>query len=151
MAITLVQLPQPNEFFDMKNVFNIVVIACVAGFAFISSCKKEIVPTIAEIRVITQDGEPVPFAEILLTCTSSVGLPCEIEIEGQANADGIYTKEFDLPKVLLVSAGKLVADTTYVGIPPVPVITTDTICGSTTISIKPEQTSVQQVILYDCK
>ena len=137
----------------MKNLFNIVVLTAIVGFVFISSCKNDPEPTIAEIKVVTQDGDPVPYATVVLTCTSSVNLPCEVEIHGKADASGVYTKEFDLPKVLLVSAGGNIYDTIITGVLPDTTMTLirDTICGTTTISIKPEQTSSQRVILYDCK
>lgn len=137
----------------MKNIFNIVVLAAVVGFVFVSSCKKDPEPTIAEIKVVTQDGVPVPFANVTLTCTSSVNLPCEIEITGKADENGVYAKEFDLPKVLIVTAAGNIYDTIISGTFPDTTMTLirDTICGQTTISIKPEQTSTQKVILYDCK
>lgn len=137
----------------MKNLFNIVVLTIVIGFVFISSCKNDPEPTIAQINVVDKDGFPVPYADVLLTCTSSVNLPCEIEIQGKADVNGVYTKEFDLPKVLLVTAAGNIFDTIITGTLPDTTMTLikDTICGFTTISIKPEQTSVQRVILYDCK
>jgi len=137
----------------MKSVFNIVTVLVVIGFAFIVSCKKTVEPTVAEIVVVTKDGDPVPFADILLTCTSSVNLPCEIEIEGAADKDGVYKREFELPKVLQVTAAGNIYDTVITGVLPdtTMTITKDTICGTTFISIKPEQTSKQTITLYDCK
>ena len=137
----------------MKNIFNIVIVTAVIGFVFISSCKKDPEPTIAEIKVVTKDGVPVPYASVTLTCTSSVNLPCEIEIIGTADKDGIFTKEFDLPKVLIVHAGGNIYDTIITGVLPDTSMTLirDTICGTTTISIKPDQTTTQKVLLYDCK
>jgi len=137
----------------MKNIFNIVVFTVAIGFIFVSSCKKDVEPTIAQIKVLTKDGVPVPNADVLLTCTSSVNLPCEIEITGKTDENGVFTKEFDLPKVLIVNASGNIYDTQYIGDFPDTqwIITKDTICGQTTISIKPEQTSTQKVILYDCK
>lgn len=136
----------------MKNIFNIVVFTAVVGFVFVSSCKKDPEPTIAEIKVVTQDGVPVPNANVTLTCTSSVNLPCEIEIHGVADENGVFTQEFDLPKVLIVNAAGNLYDTIISGFPDTTMtLIKDTICGQTTISIKPEQTSTQKVILYDCK
>jgi hypothetical protein len=136
----------------MKNIFNILVSTALLGFVFLYSCKNEVEPTTAEIRVVNADGEPVPFADIILTCTSSVNLPCEIEIIAQADEGGIYKRDFDLPKVLsVISAGNLY-DTIITGVLPDTTMTfiKDTICGETFISIKPEQVSVQTIILYDC-
>ena len=137
----------------MKNIFNIVVFTAILGFVFVSSCKTDPEPTIAEIKVLTQDGVPVPYANVTLTCTSSVNLPCDIEISGTADENGVYTREFDLPKVLIVNAAGNIYDTIITGVFPDTIMTLikDTICGQTTISIKPEQTSTQKVILYNCK
>ncbi len=137
----------------MKSIFNIAVVATILGFLFVSSCKKDVEPTIAEIHVVSKDGVPIPNADIMLTCTSSVNRPCEIEIIGKADKNGVYTKEFDLPMVLLVTGAGNILDSQLVNVLPDTqwIITRDTICGFTTISVKPEQTSVQTVILYDCK
>lgn len=137
----------------MKSVFNIVTVLFVIGFVFIVSCKKTTDPTVAEIVVVTKDGNPVPFADILLTCTSSVNLPCEIEIKGSADRNGFYKREFDLPKVLQVTAAGNIYDTVINGVLPdtTMIITKDTICGTTFISIKPDQTSRQTITLHDCK
>ena len=137
----------------MKNLFNIVVFLTTLGLLFVISCKKDVTPTIAEIRVFTEDGDPVPFADITLTCTSSVNKPCEIEIIANADKNGIYTKEFELPQVLEVTAAGNIYDTIITGTLPDTTMTfvKDTICGTTFISIKPEETSVQTITLYDCK
>lgn len=136
----------------MKSIFNIVVSLSLVGFLFILSCKKEVVPTIAEIRVLTEEGEMIPYADILLTCTSSVNLPCEVEIIGKADKNGIFSYEFDLPKVLEVTAAGNIRDTQISGILPdtTMIITKDSVCNTSFISIKPEQTSVQTIILYNC-
>ena len=120
---------------------------------FVVSCKEEIEPTIAEVRVVDEDGDPVPYATVLLTCTSSVNKPCEIEIEGIADKNGVYSKEFELPKVLELTAGGNLYDTIITGTLPDTQMTfvKDTICNTSFISIKPEQTSVQTITLYDCK
>ena len=137
----------------MKNIFNILFSITLLGFVFLNSCKEDVIPTTAEIRVVNTDGDPVPFADVMLTCTSSVNLPCEIEIIAQADEEGIYKKDFDLPKVLKVVAAGNLYDTIITGILPDTSMTfiKDTICGETFISIKPEQVSVQTIILYDCK
>jgi hypothetical protein len=137
----------------MKSVFNLVTVLIIIGFVFIVSCKKTVEPTTAEVVVVTKDGVPVPFADILLTCSSSVNLPCEIEITGKADKNGIYTRDFELPKVLKVTAAGNIYDTIITGVLPdtTMTITKDTICGTTFISIKPEQTSKQIITLYDCK
>lgn len=137
----------------MKSILNIATFLIIVGFVFIVSCKKTVEPTIAEVVVLTKDGVPVPFADVLLTCSSSVNLPCEIEILGKADKNGVYTREFELPKVLKVTAAGNIYDTVITGVLPdtTMTITKDTICGTTFISIKPEQTSKQTIMLYDCK
>lgn len=136
----------------MKNLFTIVAVLILSGFVFITSCKKEVIPTVAEIRVVDENGDPVPFADITMSCTSSVNLPCEVEIFGTTDKNGVYQKEFDLPSVLHVYTATRVNDTTIIGIPPnvTIIIESDSICGESFISIKPEQTSVQKIIMYDC-
>lgn len=136
----------------MKNLFTIVAVLILSGFAFITSCKKEVTPTIAEIRVVDEEGEPVPYANITMACTSSVNLPCEVEIIGTTDKNGVYQKEFDLPSVLHVYVGSRRIDTVIIGVPPNHTfdITNDSICGESFISIKPEQTSVQKIITYIC-
>ena len=84
----------------MKSVFNIVVSFILIGLLFMISCKKEVVPTIAEVRVVTEEGEMIPYADVLLTCTSSVNLPCEVEIIGKSDKNGVFTYEFELPKCI---------------------------------------------------
>lgn len=137
----------------MKNLFFYVVLVVLGLSLFVSSCKEEVPPTVAKIRVVSQNGEVIPYANILLTCTSSVNLPCEIEIEGVADKNGVYERTFDLPKVLHVYAAGNIYDTIITGSLPDTqmVFVKDTVCGNTFISIKPEETSSTTVILYDCK
>jgi hypothetical protein len=136
----------------MKSVFNIVVSFVLIGFLFMISCKKEVVPTIAEVRVVSETGEMIPYADVLLTCTSSVNLPCEVEIIGKADKNGVFSYEFDLPKVLEVTAAGNIHDTQIFGALPdtTMIITKDSVCNTSFISIKPEETSVQTIILYNC-
>ena len=137
----------------MKNIFQLLFTTLLVGVIFVTSCKKDPEPTIAEVRVVTSDGEPVPNANVTLACTSSVNKPCEVEITGIADKNGVFTHEFDLPSVLLITAAGNLYDTIINGTIPDTTLTfvKDTICGFSTISIKPEQTNVQTVILYDCK
>ena len=137
----------------MKGIFGFVVSVAVVGLVFITSCKEKVEPTIAEVRVVNEFGDPVPYADIMLKCTSSVNLPCEIEIIVKADKDGIYVREFELPKVLEITAAGNIYDTIITGTLPDTTMTLvkDTICGTSFISIKPEQTSVQSITLYDCK
>lgn len=137
----------------MRSIFNIVISLGLVGFVFITSCKSDVPETIAEVRVFTEDGDPVPYADIILACTSSVNRPCEIEIFATADKNGIYTHKFDLPSVLEVTAAGNIHDTQIFGTLPdtTMIITKDSICGETFISIKPEQTSVQSITLYNCK
>ena len=137
----------------MKGIFGFVVSVAVVGLVFITSCKEKVEPTIAEVRVVTESGDPVPYAYIMLKCTSSVNLPCEIEIIAKTDKDGIYVREFELPKVLEITAAGNIYDTIITGTLPDTTMTLvkDTICGTSFISIKPEQTSIQSITLYDCK
>ena len=137
----------------MKNIFNLIISLIVLISVFVVSCKEETVKTIAEIRVLNVDGEPVPYADIMLTCTSSVNEPCFIEIIGVADENGVFTKEFELPKVLELTAAGNIYDTIITGVLP-NIQTTyvkDTICASSFISIRPEETNVKFITLYDCK
>jgi hypothetical protein len=134
----------------MKGLFHYVGILLIAATVFVTSCKEEVAPTVLEIQVVTDSGEVVPYADILLTCTSSVNKPCEIEIMAQADANGFYTREFDLPKVLEVTVGAMLVDSMLVGIPPVWVVEEDSVCGASFVSIKPEETTRATVIAYDC-
>ena len=137
----------------MKNVFNVFIFLFLSGFLFIMSCKDKTEPTIAEIRVINQLGEPIPYADVVLACTSSINKPCEIEIIGVADKNGVYEHTFDLSKVLTIYASGNRHDTQITGIQPdtIMTITKDSICGESLISIKPEQTTVQTITLFDCK
>ena len=137
----------------MKNIFQLTLSTLFIGIIFVTSCKKDPEPTIAEVRVVTSEGEPVPNADVILSCTSSVNQPCEVEIIGKAVKNGVFTHEFELPSVLLITAAGNIYDTIITGTIPDTTLTLvkDTICGFSTISIKPEQTTVQKVILYDCK
>lgn len=136
----------------MKHLFTIISVITIASTAFIASCKEDPAPTIAEIRVVDEDDNPVPYADVILACTSSLNLPCEIEIVAEADQFGVYRREFELPSVLQVISEGVLYDTTIIGIPPNETIVIDSVevCGETFISIKPEQTTVQTVILYPC-
>lgn len=119
---------------------------------FVSSCREEVEPTIAQITVVTKDGDVVPFADIILSCTSSVNRPCEFELIGKADKDGVFTHEFDLPKVLEITASGNIYDTIILGSLPdtTMIFIKDTVCGTSLISIKPEQISPITITLYDC-
>ena len=137
----------------MKNVFNIVVFFSLISFVFITSCKDDTPPTIAQVKVLNQLGEPIPNADVVLACTSSVNQPCDIEIVGVADENGLFEHTFDLPQVLTVYASGNRHDTQILGVLPdtTMIITKDSICGESLISIKPEQTSLKTITLYDCK
>lgn len=131
----------------MKNVFNIVGLLFIGLMVTVSSCKEEVAPTILEVQVVTDSGDIVPFANILLTCTSSVNLPCDIEIISNADENGKYTREFDLPKVLQVTVQDTILDTTYTSF-GAPIITETPVLGQSFVSIKPEETSRATIIVY---
>jgi hypothetical protein len=117
-----------------------------------SACKKETDPTVAEITVVTEQGKRVPFANITLDCESTISKPCQVKRLGKANANGVYTTEFELPMVLKVEAYSLFTDTVITGVLPdtVRTIRTDSLCGTTYISIKEATLSRQTVVLYEC-
>jgi hypothetical protein len=117
-----------------------------------SACKKETDPTVAEITVVTEQGKRVPFANITLDCESTISKPCQVKRLGKANANGVYTTEFELPMVLKVESYSLFTDTVITGVLPdtVRTIRTDSLCGTTYISIKEATLSRQTVVLYEC-
>ena len=124
------------------------------GVVTMFSCKKNNDPTIAEVHAVDSDGNPVPYVDVILSCTSSYDppLPCEVYIVGKADEKGVFSHETDLPKVLRVYASTMLRDTIITGILPDTTMTIikDSICGETFISIKPHETTVQTVVLYDC-
>lgn len=117
-----------------------------------SACKKKTEPTVAEITVVTELGKRVPFANITLDCESTISKPCQVKRIGKANSNGVYTTEFELPMVLKVEAYSLFTDTVITGVLPdtVRTIRTDSLCGTTYISIKEATLSRQTVVLYEC-
>jgi hypothetical protein len=114
------------------------------------SCKEEVAPTVLEIQVLNEDGDAVPNADIVLACTSSVDLPCNVEIIGQTDENGFYSKEFDLPKVLEISVSAIVLDSQLLGLTGMWQIKKDSVCGGSFVSIKPEETTHASVIAYNC-
>ncbi|MDR9398125.1 hypothetical protein [Salibacter sp.] len=132
---------------------SIFAMALLIGFvACENDDDEDDAPTIAEIRTLDTDGEAVADATVLLTCESSVNRPCDIEIEGKTNQNGVYTREFELPKVLKVNAYKVLSDTQVTGVFPDTNITVtyDSICGEAYISIIANEKSRQSIVLYEC-
>ncbi|MFT5878424.1 MAG: hypothetical protein ACI8SA_002291, partial [Dokdonia sp.] len=70
-----------------------------------------------------------------------------------ADENGVYSREFELPKVLEVTSAGNIYDTIITGTLPDTQMTLskDTICNTSFISIKPEETSILSITLYDCK
>ena len=140
-----------KKYIGAKLLLFAIFIVSAASF---SSCKDDIGPAIAEIQVVDSVGNIVPFANILLTCTSSTNppKPCDIEVITKAESNGKYRKEFDLPLVLKIVASSIVADTTILGVLPdtTMIVTRDSICGETFITVKEDQTNYQTVVLYGC-
>jgi len=108
--------------------------------------------TIAEVVVVTQQGARVPGATVTLECESTISRPCELKVVGLTDAGGVFRYQTNLPKVLRIEAFKLATDTQILGTLPdtVQVITVDSICGESFISIQENETSRQTVVLNDC-
>ncbi len=138
----------------MKTLFKISFFLLIGMSVFALSCKKNNDPTVGEIHAVDKDGNPVPYVDVVLSCTSSYDPPepCEIHHEGQADAKGVFRYKTDLPKVLRVYASTMLRDTIVTGVLPDTTVTIikDSICGETFISLKPHETTVQTVVLYDC-
>lgn len=109
--------------------------------------------TRGQVMVLNSDGDRVPRANVALTCESSLDRPCDINFSGKTDEDGIYEREFDLPKVLKVNAYKVVMDTTIEGTVPdtTRTISKDSLCGETYISIIEGETNRQTVTLFSCE
>ncbi len=108
--------------------------------------------TVGEIMTLNADGERVAGSTVRLDCESSINQPCDVEFTGLTDEQGIFRREFQLPKVLRVRAHKIVIDTTVEGTLPDTnqIITRDSICGETYISIIESQVSRQTVVLFSC-
>jgi hypothetical protein len=132
----------------------VVGIAGIALLGFVGCNKEEEDPTVAEIHVVDVEGKIVPYAQVELTCESSTTPPepCIIETGGTTDAAGMYSTEFELPNVLRVTAYKIHSDTQIFGILPdtTMIITTDSICGESFISVLENQTNRKTVVLYEC-
>ena len=118
------------------------------------SCNNDEEDTIAQINVVNEEGQRVGNAAVAFTCQSSYDppRPCNIQITGQANSSGFYERKFDLPAVLVVSAFRVVRDTTVVGVLPdtTMIITRDSLCGESFISIQEGETTKKTVVVYEC-
>ncbi len=108
--------------------------------------------TIAQVQVVTFEGEAVPFALVEMDCQSSIDKPCEVFSEGLADATGLYETEWTYSKVMKVNAYRIIRDTQVIGVLPdtTQIITADSMCGETFISILEGQTNRQTVVLYEC-
>lgn len=108
--------------------------------------------TVGEVMTLDAEGEVVGGSTVSLDCESSINQPCDIEITGTADENGIFRHQFKLPKVLRVRAHKIVIDTTVEGTLPDTnqIITRDSICGETYISVIEGEVSRQTVVLFNC-
>ena len=119
------------------------------------ACKKDDdddTTGIAQILVVNTEGEHVPYAIVEMECESSIDKPCDVFVTGYTDATGFYETEWTYNKVLKVNAYKVVTDTQVLGTLPdtTQVITADSTCGETYISIKTGETTQQYVVLYEC-
>lgn len=108
--------------------------------------------TFGEVMTLDADGDIVSGSTVRLDCESSINQACDIEITGITDANGIFRRQFQLPMVLRVRAHKIVVDTTVEGTLPDTnqIITRDSICGETYISIIEGEVSRQTVVLFEC-
>ena len=125
----------------------------IAGLVFVA-CEKEKDPTKLQVYVVDEEGTRVQNAVIQFNCESSFDppRPCDVEIEVSANSNGFYEQEFDQPAVLRINAFKIDRDTTVLGVLPdtTIVITADSLCGESFVSIQEEETTRKTVVVYEC-
>tara|TARA_B100000780_G_C21119387_1_gene453284 strand:- start:255 stop:680 length:426 start_codon:yes stop_codon:yes gene_type:complete len=107
---------------------------------------------VAQVVVVNMNGNRVPQAIVELECESSIDRPCDIFVTGYTDGVGVYETEWTYNKVLKVNAFKVVRDTQIVGVIPdtTHVITADSTCGESYISIRSGETTRQTVVLYEC-
>lgn len=141
-----------KHFIGAKLILLFGIIVLAAGM---SSCKDDVGPAIAEIKVVDSLGNAVPFANLTMVCTSSTNppRPCDIEIQTVTSESGKYRKEFEHPSVLRVIASSIQSDTVITGVLPdtTQVISRDSLCGETFITIKEDETNTKTVVVYVCK
>ena len=90
---------------SFKNLIGIKIFGLflIALGATMTSCNNDEDPTVAELIFIDLDSNMVPNVEIVLDCTTSLQLPCNVHIEGQSDESGRYSRVFDEPKILNVN------------------------------------------------
>ncbi len=112
-------------------------------------------PTIAEIYAVNEAGEVIQNANVSLVCESSVNpaQPCIVGDTGRTNSTGLFRSEFALPAVMKITSFKVTADTQIFGILPDTsmIITRDSLCGETFITVLEGDINRQTVVLYECK
>ncbi len=125
----------------------------IVGLAFVA-CEKEKDPTKLQVFVVDEEGQKVQNAVIQFNCESSFNppRPCDVEIEVNANSSGFYEHKFDQPAVLRINAFKIDRDTLVLGTLPdtTMVITADSLCGESFVSIQEEETTRKTVVVYEC-
>jgi len=117
-------------------------------------CEEEKDPTVVQIVAVTEDGAVVPNAVIQFNCESSFDppRPCAVELTAEANQNGFYQREFASPSVLRINAFKIDRDTTVIGILPDTnlIITADSLCGETFVSIQEFSTTRKEIVVREC-
>lgn len=131
-----------------KLFFLLVLIS--AGFI---GCKEDD-PTKLQVYVVDEEGNRVQNAVIQFNCESSYDppRPCDVEMEVTADGTGYYEREFDQPSVLRINAFKIDRDTQVLGTLPDTsvVITADSLCGESYVSIQEFETTKKTVVVYEC-
>lgn len=123
-------------------------------FVVFTACETEEDPTILQVVVLDQEGEIVPNAVVQVNCQSSFDppRPCEVEHTGIANREGFYEREFQKPLVVRLNAFKIARDTQVLGVLPdtTVVITSDSLCGETFVSIQENETTRKSIVVGEC-
>lgn len=136
------------------KIFKIIAATTLSLGLVFTACNKEEEGATAEVHVVTEKGALVPNALVYLDCESSKTppQPCNIHVEGVADENGIFIHEFKQPSVLKITAFKIYADTQVLGVLPdtTLVITRDSLCGESFISVLEGEASKQTVVLYEC-
>lgn len=117
------------------------------------ACRDEDDDTgIAQVLVVDTQGIHQPYSIVELECESSIDRPCDVHATGYADENGVFETTWTFNKVLKVNAYKIVRDTQIVGTLPdtTHIITADSTCGETYISIRTGETTRQTVVLYEC-
>lgn len=136
------------------KIFKIIAATTLSLGLVFTACNKEEEGATAEVHVVTEDGLSVPNALVYMDCESSKTppQPCNVHIEGATDDLGIFVQDFDQPAVLKITSFKIFADTQVLGVLPdtTLIITRDSLCGESFISVLAGESNKQTVVLYEC-